>query len=277
MRTCLLVFLIMIFVLLLPPFFFIINVDQIMTPDYIKSKLKNSGAIEQISKNLPGDLADAFSSDASIDPDIIKRMVGRIPSDDLKNMVQSNIDKNLEALADPNAKEIVIDISAITGSLPPDAMAQMNTPGGPQIKDSKIISPIPFQIRFYRLLVNNLVLFKIAGICFVLAFLIFITLAAASWRTRLRAVSLSLFLPGIFIFLPAFVFRIFPIELPSLPSSFPSVVNIIVNDIFLTLKIDFSNLFIWEGVVVVVLAALCFAFSFIVFVNTPAPVAAVKN
>jgi hypothetical protein len=269
MRNCLLIFLIIIFSLSLPSFFFFINIGQTITPAYIKKELKTSGMLDKISQNLPQDLAKAISEDGSVDQKAVNGFISHISNQEIKETLETNIDSNLAALSNPNSKELVFDLSKITGSLPAEFKQAMKESGEQELKD-KYVYKIPPEIRIYRYTVNNLRLIEIYGVISIIVFLVLIALLARGWRTKFRAVSLSLLLPGIVIFFPFIIFRYLPIKLPDL-TELPSIMYVIIQDLFNIVKIDISKLYILEGGILLASALIFFVISFFFKSDHPTP------
>lgn len=271
MRNCLLVFLIIIFVLTLPVYFFIINFGQTLTPAFIKSEIKKTGVIEKISQELPSQLASSFSSGGEVNQQAIQSSIDQIPNSQIQSTLQSNFDSNLAALSNPNTKELVFDVSNITKSIPPELKSEIQLSGGPNQIQDKYTYEIPAQIRFYRFLINNLALIKTIGIALFGLLLVLIALSAKGWKTKFRAVSLSLLIPGLAIALPFFMIKFVPFSLPNM-SGVPQVISDVANDLFKVVKVDIAGLYVWEGLGLVICAIVLFALSFLFSSSTNAPI-----
>lgn len=273
-----LIFLIVIFALLLPSFFLFINIAQTITPAFIKKELSSSGMLDKVSQSLPQDLAKAISEDGSINERAINAYISTISNQEIKQVLKENVDTSLAALADPNSKELVFDLSKITGSLPAEFKQAMKESGEQELKD-RYVYKIPPEIRIYRFTVNNLRLIKIYGVVSIVVFLLLIALLARGFRTKFRAVSLSLLLPGIVVFLPFIIFRYLPIKLPDM-NELPLIASTIIQDLFNIVKIDISKLYILEGGILLGGAIIFFALSFFFksdHPDDPAPAPAQAN
>jgi hypothetical protein len=260
MRNCLLIFLIVVFSLALPPYFFLINLAQTVTPDYVRKELSSSGMLDKIAENLPGDLAKAVSEDGSINQQAVNSFIASISSNEIKDTLTQNLDSNLRALSSSDSKELVFDISKITKEIPEEFKQEMRNRGESELKD-RYVYKIPAEIRLYRFAVNNLSLIKIYGILSMIIFLALIALLAIGWRTKFRAVSLSLLLPGLVVFFPFFIFRYWPIRLPQM-NEIPVIGSVIIQDLFNIVKLDISNLYILEGGILIGISIIFFAISF---------------
>lgn len=275
MRSCLMIFLIIFVFLTLPVYFFLINLSEVMSPDFIKKEINRSGVIDQITENLPADLAKGLKSDGTLNEEAIQNSLSGISDQEIRTTLQDNIDKNLTALQNPAAKELVFDISAITSKIPAEVKQMMREQNQAEIKD-RYVYKIPLQIRVYRFVSNHLALIKIVGMSVLAVILLLIALLAQAWQTKLRAISLTLLVPGLFILAPFTVLRLIPFDLPKM-EGVPAIVTIIASDLFKTIKVDLSNLYILEGSILVFLAFVLFVISAFLPKPSTAPTPAVTQ
>lgn len=275
MRSCLMIFLIIFVFLTLPVYFFLINLSKVMSPDFIKKEINRSGVIDQITENLPADLAKGLNSDGTLNEKAIQSSLSGISDQEIRTTLQDNIDKNLTALQNPAAKELVFDISAITSKIPAEVKQMMREQNQTEIKD-RYVYKIPLQIRVYRFVSNHLALIKIVGMSVLAVILLLIALLAQAWQTKLRAISLTLLVPGLFILAPFTILRLIPFDLPKM-EGVPAIVTIIASDLFKTIKVDLSNLYILEGSILVFLAFALFVISAFLPKPSTAPTPAVTQ
>ncbi len=246
-----------------------------MSPDFIKKEINRSGVIDQITENLPADLAKGLNSDGTLNEKAIQSSLSGISDQEIRTTLQDNIDKNLTALQNPAAKELVFDISAITSKIPAEVKQMMREQNQTEIKD-RYVYKIPLQIRVYRFVSNHLALIKIVGMSVLAVILLLIALLAQAWQTKLRAISLTLLVPGLFILAPFTILRLIPFDLPKM-EGVPAIVTIIASDLFKTIKVDLSNLYILEGSILVFLAFALFVISAFLPKPSTAPTPAVTQ
>jgi hypothetical protein len=232
-----------------------------MTPNFIKSEIEKTELVDKLSKSLPSDLAQSIESDGSIGQQALSGYIGKIPNESFKSVLQSNIDKNLQALTDPSKTELNFDLSGVMSNIPDEVKQAALESGEIQLKDSYNYK-IPTEIRIYRFITNNLFWIEVAGYSFFVCLLLLIFISADAWQTKLRASSLALLVPGFTIFVPFFLLRVLPIDLPEL-NGVPQIISTLANEAFNVVKIDIANRYVLQAFVLICLAFILFMISFL--------------
>lgn len=264
MRNCLLAFVVIVFVLLVGPFFAVLNLSQtVLSKDFIKIELNKVDLYNRIVKIDPAELVKMFLGGQEASAEEIagfKSIISSFSPDLIKNTVEPNLDRIYKSIFENGPNLVEIDLSVARNMLLSKAPDQETKQMFSQMQDkySWQLSKEFVKLKNY---INKPVKYLLPFGIVILLLVALGILLPPSARAKMRSASFLCLMTALTLGSFYLLGQMMTIPLATIPV--PQSIKPIIDDLLSIFRSDFVNLFFYEAIAAFVLSIILFALGFL--------------
>jgi len=260
----LLVVVVILFVLLIGPFFIAANLSQtVLSKDFIKTELNKVDLYNRIVKIDPAELVKMFSGGQEASAEEVagfKSIIDLISPNLVKNTVEPNLDRIYKSIFEDGPNLVEIDLSVAKNELLAKAPDPETKKMFSQMQD-KYSWTLPKELVKIKNYINKPVKYLLPlGVTLLLLIGLGILLPLST-KAKMRSASFFCLMTALILGSFYLLGRIMAVPLAAI--SMPQSVKPIVDDLLAVFKSDFVNLFLYEAIGAFTFSIILFALGFL--------------